>query len=107
MNKEEKILVKQTILDIAKETSKNLNGINTPEIKIVIDEVFEVIKKMLLHNSYIVIQGFGVFYTDYLDDVDIKDPRNNNTMHFSKRRVPRFYFSRSYKKQLKEFDKKK
>ena len=34
----EQILIKQTIADIAKETSKRFNGINTPEIKMIIDE---------------------------------------------------------------------
>ena len=105
--KEERILVKQTTIDVAKKTSKKFKGINTPEIKMIIDETFDTIKEMLLNGDYVVIQGFGVFYTDYLDEVDIKDPRNNNIIHVFQRRVPRFSFSRSFKKKLKIFDKKK
>ena len=67
-----------------------------------IDETFNVIKEMLLKDNYIVIQGLGVFYTDYLDETDIKDPRNDKFIHFSRRRVPRFYFSRSFKKQIRK-----
>ena len=81
--------------------------INTPEIKLIIDEAFEVIKEMLIDGNYIVVQGFGVFFTDYLDEANIKDPRNSDIIHYEKRRVPRFYFSRNLKKQLKNFDKKK
>ena len=103
----EQILIKQTIVDIAKETSKRFNGINTPEIKMIIDETFDVIKEMILKDNYVVIQGLGVFYTDYLNDADIKDPRNNTFIHFSKRKVPRFYFSRSFKKQFKTFNNNK
>lgn len=104
---DEQVLIKQTTIDIAKETAKRFNGINTPEIKMIIDETFNVIKEMLLDNNYIVVQGLGVFYMDYLDESDIKDPRNNDVIHFPKRRVPRFYFSRSFKKQIKMFNKKK
>ena len=99
-NEQKQVLIKQTMIDIAKETSKRFNGINTPEIKMIIDEAFEVIKEMLIKDNYIVIQGLGVFYTDYLDETDIKDPRNDKFIHFSRRRVPRFYFSRSFKKQI-------
>ena len=99
---EEPVLVKKTTIDVAKETSRRFKGINTPEVKMIIDETFNVIKEMLLKDNYIVIQGLGVFYTDYLNETDIKDPRNNNFIHFSKRRVPRFYFSRSFKKQVKK-----
>ena len=101
------ILTKQTITDIARETSKRFNGINTPEIKMIINEVFQVIEEMLLNKGYIVIQDFGVFFTDYLEENDIKDPRNNDVHHYSKRRVPRFYFSRNLKKRLKKIDEKK
>lgn len=103
----ERILVKQTIKDIARETSKKFTGINTPEVKMIIEETFNSIKQMLLDDDYIVIQGLGVFFTDYLNEVDIKDPKNDDILHFGKRRVPRFYFSRSFKKQLKTSDKKK
>lgn len=104
---EEYVLIKQTITDIAKQTSKRFNGINTPEIKMIIREIFQVIEEMLLNGDYIVIQDFGVFFTDYLEENDIKDPRNNNVYHYLKRRVPRFCFSRNLKKRLKNFDKKK
>ena len=104
---DENILVKQTTVDIAKETSKRFNGINTSEIKMIIDETFNVIKEMLIDGDYIVVQGLGVFYTDYLNEANIKDPRNNNFIHFSKRKVPRFYFSRKFKKQVRASDKSK
>lgn len=99
---EKPILVKKTTIDVAKETSRRFKGINTPEVKMIIDETFNVIKEMLLKDNYIVIQGLGVFYTDYLDETDIKDPRNDKFIHFSRRRVPRFYFSRSFKKQIRK-----
>ena len=99
---EEQILVKKTTIDVAKETSRRFKGINTPEIKMIIDETFNVIKEMLIKDNYIVIQGLGVFYTDYLNENNIKDPRNDSFIHFSKRRVPRFYFSRSFKKQIRK-----
>lgn len=104
---EERILVKQTVKDVARETAKKFNGINTPEVKMIIEEAFNSIKRMLLDDDYVVIQGLGVFFTDYLNEVDIKDPRNDDILHFEKRRVPRFYFSRSFKKQLKTSDKNK
>lgn len=106
-NEQEQVLIKQTTIDIAKKTSKRFNGINTPEIKMIIDETFEVIKEMLVNGNYVVVQGFGVFFTDYLNETYIKDPRNSDIIHYDKRRVPKFYFSRSFKKQLKNFDKKK
>ena len=106
-NGKKQILIKQTMIDIAKETSKSFDGINTPEIKMIIEESFNVIKKMLFNGNYIVVQGFGVFFTDYLNEVDIKDPRNNNFVHYEKRLVPRFCFSRNLKKQLRYFNKKK
>lgn len=105
-NEETQVLVKQTTIDVAKKTSKRFNGINTPEIKMIIDETFNVIKEMILDGNYVVIQGLGVFYTDYLDEVDIKDPRNNDIIHFQRRKVPRFYFSRNFKKQIKTSKKK-
>ena len=104
---EEYVLIKQTVTDIAKQASKRFNGINTPEIKMIINEVFQIIEEMLLDKNYIVIQDFGVFFTDYLEENNIKDPRNNDIYHYPKRRVPRFYFSRNLKKRLKNFDKKK
>ena len=103
---QERILVKQTIKDIARETSKKFNGINTPEVRMIITEAFNVIKEMLINDDYILIQGLGVFFTDYLDEIDIKDPRNDDIIHFEKRRVPKFYYSRHFKNQIKEFDKK-
>lgn len=106
-NEQKQVLIKQTMIDIATQTSKRFNGINTPEIKMIIDEAFEVIKEMLINGNYIVVQGFGVFFTDYLDETNIKDPRNSDIIHYEKRRVPRFYFSRNLKRQLKNFDKKK
>ena len=83
MNKE-RTLVKQTTIDVAKETSKRFKGINTSDIKMIIDETFEVMKEMLLSGDYIVIQNLGVFFTEYLDEVDIKDPRNDDIIHFPK-----------------------
>lgn len=103
--KQERVLIKRTIKDIAVETSKSFNGINAPEIKMIIEESFDVIKKMLLNDDYILIKGFGVFFTDYLNETDIKDPRNNDIIHCKKRRTPRFSFSRKFKKQIKKFDK--
>ena len=103
---EERFLVKQTIKDIAQKTSKKFKGINTPQIKMIIEEEFKTIEDMLLEDDYIIIKGLGVLFTDYLDEIDIKDPRNSDIIHFEKRRVPKFYFSRSFKKKLKMFDKK-
>ena len=75
---DEQVLIKQTTIDIAKETAKRFNGINTPEIKMIIDENEELNKKFMeiksLHkeNNMPLSKAAKTYCKSRIDDLYIR-----------------------------------
>jgi nucleoid DNA-binding protein len=83
------------IVDVAKQT-----GLTQADAKIVVEELIEVISRILESGKSIEIRGFGTFYTKVRKPRPARNPKTGEVIPLAERAVPLFKYSTALKKHI-------
>lgn len=83
--------------NLIKTVSANIDGATKKDISVIVDEVFDTIKRTLADGEKVSIAGFGAFEVFERKARECKNPRTGDPVYVEASKAPRFKAGKALK----------